>query len=276
MGWLSRVFGRDPVVSYALETEARVAAFAVDSTSIPAQVLGLTSYADPVAKAAPVTREVAIQVPAVKRARDLIAATIGQLPADVLNGNNTVTRNALLDQPEKFRPRVVTMTLTVEDLLFYRKSWWQVTERDGNGWPLFVKRLNPLEVDDGSGWPFLPELRDYEYEPGKVFVNGKHVPDADIIRFDSPNEALLYAGARAIRTALRLDASAANYAEGTPPADYFEPREGADPVEDADVQAILDAWKAARQKRSTAYVPAALKYNISGFDPQKLQLQEAR
>lgn len=276
MGWLSRAFGRDPVTSFALDTQAAVA-FAVDSTSIPAQIFGLTAYSDPVAKAAPITREVSIQVPAVKRGRDLIAATIGQLPAEVLDSKRNVTRNPLLDQPETYRARVITMTLTVEDLLFYGKSWWQVVERDGAGWPTKVKRLNPLEVDDGSGWPFLAELRDYyEYEPGKVFVKGKHVPDADLIRFDSPNEALLYAGARAIRTALRLDAAASNYAEGTPPADYFEPREGADPIDDDAVQAILNAWKAARQKRSTAYIPAALKYSISGFDPQKLQLQEAR
>jgi HK97 family phage prohead protease len=277
MGLLSRVFGRSPVVSYALETESRVAAsFAVDSTSIPAQVLGLTSYSDPVAKAGPVTREIAIQVPAVKRARDLICATIGQLPAVVLNSKNVVTRNPLLDQPEAFRARVITMTLTVEDLLFYAKSYWQVTERV-NGWPSKVKRLNPLEVDDGSGWPFTPEQRDLRtWEPGKVHVNGKHVEDRDLIRFESPNEALLYAGARAIRASLRLDASALNNADGQPPTDYFEPREGADPGTDAEILEILDAWKLARQRRSTAYVPAALKYNISGFDPQKLQLQEAR
>lgn len=275
MGWISRAFGRSPVINYALETEARVA-FAVDSQSIPAQVLGLTSYADPVAKAAAVTRDIAIQVPAVKRGRDLIAATIGQLPAEVFDGKNKVTRNPLLDQPERYRARVITMTRTVEDLLLYAKSWWQVVERDANQWPLFVKRLNPLEVDDGTGWPFLPELRDYDIEPGNVYVNGKHVPDADLIRFESPNEALLYAGARAIRTSLRLDASAANYADGMPPADYFEPREGADPVDDDTIQEILNAWTAARKKRSTAYVPAALAYHVSGFDPQKLQLQEAR
>lgn len=275
MGWLSRAFGRSPVINYALETEARVA-FAVDAQSIPAQVLGLTSYADPVAKAAAVTRDIAIQVPAVKRGRDLIAATIGQLPADVLDSKKKVTRNPLLDQPERYRARIITMTRTVEDLLFYAKSWWQVVERDGEGWPTFVKRLNPLEVDDGTGWPFLPELRDYDTEPGNVYVNGKHVEDKDLIRFESPNEAFLYAGARAIRTALRLDTSAANYAEGMPPQDYFEPREGADPIDDDAVQTILDGWKAARQRRSTAYIPAALKYNLSGFDPQKLQLQEAR
>ncbi|MFB6726789.1 phage portal protein [Kribbella sp. NPDC056345] len=278
MGILARfaqALGRDPVTSFALETQAALA-YAVDASSVPAQIFGLTGYGDPIAKAAPVVREIAIQVPAVKRARDLIAATIGQLPAEVLDSKKAVTRNPLLDQPERYRARVITMTLTVEDLLFYAKAWWQVIERDGAGWPTFVKRLNPLDVDDGTGWPLLPELRDYVYEPGKVYVNGKHVPDADLIRFDSPNEAFLYAGARAIRTSLRLDASAANYAEGAPPADYFEPREGADPISDDDVQALLDAWKAARLKRSTAYVPAALKYTVSGFDPQKLQLQEAR
>jgi HK97 family phage prohead protease len=273
MGWLSRAFGRSPEVSFAIQTQAAIAQFAVDSTSIPAQILGLTSYSDPVAKAAAVDRDVAIQVPAVKRARDLIASTIGQLPADVFNSKHVVARNPLLDQPERNRARVITMSLTVEDLLFYGRAWWQVTERDGAGWPTFVKRVDPRFVDDGTGWPC--QVGPY-YEPGKVYINGKHVPDADIIRFDSPNDPLLVAGARAIRTALRLDAAAANYAEGTPPADYFEPRDGVDPAEDEEIQAILDAWAAARRARSTAYIPAALKYNISGFDPQKLQLQEAR
>jgi hypothetical protein len=102
------------------------------------------------------------------------------------------------------------------------------------------------------------------------------VPDEHLIRFDGPNDPLLVAGARAIRACLALDAAALRHADGAPPLDFFTPADGADLGEDADVQGMLDAWRLARQTRSTGYVPGALKYNVAGWDPEKLQLAEAR
>ncbi len=102
------------------------------------------------------------------------------------------------------------------------------------------------------------------------------MPDSELIHFESPNEPLLVAGARAIRTALMLDDAARRYSEGAPPLDYFTPSDGVDPEDDNVVVEILDAWQTARQTRSTGYVPASLTYNTAGWNPEQLQMADAR
>jgi HK97 family phage portal protein/HK97 family phage prohead protease len=273
--FLGSLFGRSPVVAHAVAVGERSARFAVDASSVPAQVFGLESYADPIAPAPRIDRRSAIQVPAVKRVRDLIAGSLGQLPLDVYDSERVQLVSDLLPQPERNRGRTVTLTRTVEDLLFESIAWWRVVERAWDGYPRYVRRIDPCRVD-------------VDEDKGVVRIDGEIVPDADLIRFDSPNDPLLVAGARAIRTCLRLDAAAARSAESPMPQGIFTPAEGADPVgtpggdEDQDaaderaVREILTSWKTARQKNADAYVPAALKYNPLSWNPKDLQLAEAR
>jgi len=245
--------------------------FAVDADSIDPAVFGLTSYASPTSPAPRIDRRSAMQVPAVKRSRDLIAGTLGGLPLDLFGPGQTPSRSALFEQPEKDTPRSVTLTRTLEDLLFEGVAWWRVLEFGWHGYPVKVRRLDARTVN----------VR----KDGKVYLraNGEMqgsaeewIPDDQLIRFDSPSDALLVAGARAIRTCLALDAAASRYSEGAPPIDYFTPAEGADPADDTEIIEILNQWRDARQTRSTGYVPAALKYNIGGWSPEQLQLADAR
>jgi HK97 family phage prohead protease len=253
------LFGRpDPVIAGAFDPAP---AFMVDEDSIDPAVFGLTSYAAPTAPAARVARAAAMQVPAVKRARDLIAGSIGGLPIDLFAPTRERVVSNLFTQPEAACPRSVTMTRTVEDLLFEGIAWWRIEAFGWHGYPVKVKRVHPSLVTEANG---------------KRWIDGRHVPDAELIRFDSPNDPLLVAGARAIRTCLALDTAAAEHAIGAPPIDYFTPAEGVDPATDDEIVAMLDGWKAARQARSTGYVPAALKYNIGGWTPEQLQMAEAR
>ncbi|GAB3663502.1 hypothetical protein GCM10027596_26750 [Nocardioides korecus] len=236
-------------------------AFAVDEVSYPASVVGLESYSSSLALAPRIDRARALQVPAVKRSRDLIAGTLGGLPLELFGPDRRQQSWRLFEQPEANVPRSVTMTKTFEDLLFDAVAWWRIAERDYRGWPTAVKRLEVGQVTVTNG---------------VVYVDGKAVPDADLIRFHSPNPGLLTAGALAIRTCLRLDHAAANAADGVPPVDYFTPSEQADPAGDGVIEELLDDWDEARRNRTTAYVPYALKYNVAGWDPEKLQLAEAR
>jgi HK97 family phage prohead protease len=251
--------------SNALLTDAESGpSFAVTPEDIPAEVFGLTSYVTTGVSTARVTRKEAMSVPAVKRARDLIAGTLGTLPLDVIDPSGQTVPWPVLDQPERDVPRSVTLTRTFEDMLFETDAWWRVTEFGWRGYPYKVKRLDPRRVA-------------VDEDRGVVYVDGKAVPNRELIRFMSPTDALLVAGARAIRTCLMLDQAAARHVDGTPPVDYFTPEEGVDPFDDDDeVKKFLDDWKAARQDRSTAYVPAAVKYNLAGWDPEKLQMAEAR
>lgn len=212
-----------------------------------------------------VSRREAIAVPSVKRARDILAGGIGQLPLRLYGPNNQVEPWPLLDQPEEGKASVVTWTNVIDDLIFYPAAWLKVTHVGWHNRPVDAVKLDadtvtiqPRVVNHGIGsaltWPQ---------------VDG-------VIRIDSPNDPLLVAGARAIRALGRLEAAGLNAADGTPPVDYFTPVDAADPMEDDDVAVFLGRWKKARQAGSTAYVPAALKYNVNGWSPEQLQLNGAR
>lgn len=216
-----------------------------------------------------ISRREAIAVPAVKRARDLIAGGIGQLPLRLYDSANRVTEWSLLSQPEAGIPSTVTWTNTADDLLFSARSWLKVTHVGWHGKPAEVVKL---DVDSVTAHP---ETRTYK-TPGGSGSAALFPENSHLIRIDSPNDGLLTAGSRAIRALGRLEVAALNAADGIPPMDYFSPAEGADPLEDEDVTDLLNEWIAARKERRTAYVPAALKYNSNSLNPKELQLNEAR
>jgi len=251
-------------------TEAIGAAveFAVDEGSIDPAVFGLTAYSTATTqRAARIDRATAMQVPAVKRARDLVCASSGGLRLRLRRVTDGAYDNgtwSLFAQPERSVPRSVTMTRLFEDLFFEGIAWWDVVETGYHTYPTYVARLAPQRVNVNDG---------------RVYVDGVERRDAarTLIRFDSPNDPLLVAGARAIRTCLLLDQAAANMADGVPPADYFTPAEGMDPATtDTEIIEMLDRWQASRRSRSTAYVPAALDYHTGGWSPEQLQLADAR
>lgn len=260
----------DPLVSAAVELAGPATfpddvagpAFAVDSESIPPSVVGLEAYAGTIAAAPKVSRREAMQVPAVKRARDLVCATLGGLPLDLFDANRQPIHPSPFDQVERNVPRSVTMTRTFEDMFFEQVAWWQITDFDYRRYPLWFKRLKPGQVT-------------VDEDRGVVYVDGKEADQTRLVRFDSPTDGLLTSGARAIRTCLRLDAAAANGADGVPPIQYFTSVEGVDPDDD-EVTEFLDSWNAARRARRTGWVPSFAKLVDAGWDPEKLQLIEQR
>lgn len=218
-----------------------------------------------------VSRREAMTVPAIKRGRDLIAGSLGGLPLNLIGPDFKPTDWSLFDQPEVDVPRSVTLTRTFEDLLFEQVAWWKVTAVGWHGRPVEVVRLDPRSVNVHQ------DLKVYETVRGHQGTSLQWIPDEHLIRFDGPNDPLLVAGARAIRACLALDAAALRHADGAPPLDFFTPADNTDPFEtSADGQSFLNDWATARRTRSTAYVPAALKYNLAGWNPEQLQMAEAR
>ena len=141
------------------------------------------------------------------------------------------------------------MTRLVEDLLFESVAWWEITTFDASGYPLHVHRCEPERVNTRDG-------KVYYLDPKTN--RERQLTDAQVIRFTSANDALLVAGARAIRACLMLDATAARYADEPMPTGYFTPRAGeSDPEDDTKVTGILADWQTARQTRSTGYIPVA-------------------
>jgi len=242
-------------------TDEPAASRAAFTVTVPPELSGMWSSVSGVGK---VSRADALSVPAVLRARNLIAGTLGALPVHLHGPDRAVVPSNLLDQPEAAAPRSVTMASLYEDLLLEGISWWRITKFAWTTYPERVERLEPSRV------AVLPT--------GQITVDGRLEPDADkiLIRFDSPHPGLLTVAARAIRTCLLLDQAAARYAAEPMPSGYFEPREGADPADDDTVQELLDDWGQARNTRATAYIPASVTYTTVQWSPEQLQLADAR
>jgi HK97 family phage prohead protease len=225
-----------------------------------------------------VGRAEALTVPGMLRGRNMICS-IATLPLVQVNARNETVRNPLLEQLDPDVANVVTLAQTVEDLIFESIAWWKITAQDFAGYPLAVRHLDVSQVSlsppaSAGHLDPLPGGYDPRGVP-YVYVDGVATPSDTVIRFDSPNPPVLQAAGRAIRKAILLDKAASMYADDPRPLDYFTPADGADPVDDADVADILAAWKAARKRRSTAYVPASLKYNsVDSPSPADLQLPE--
>lgn len=271
MGVLSTLFGRDPVVALAAEREAEFAvsdASVIDAAAIPPEVFGLTSYALPTAIAPRVSRREAMQVPAMRRAVDLVS-TLGTLPIEVVRPDLTVERASWLTQPEADVPGPVTYARTIADLALDSIAWWRVTAFDWAGYPARVVRLDPRSVD------VLPDARVHVTSDDHRGTAAEWPKDGELIRFEMPGAGWLTDGARAIRQCLLLDASAQRAASGLPPVDWFTAADGADPDED-EVREFLDRWHLARQTRSTAYVPTGLEYHVGGFNADQAEMAEAR
>lgn len=257
----------------------------LDRSSIdPAAALAFGINTDTVT----VTRAEAMKVGAVKRGRAVIAGVLSSLPLVELDagGRPVADPPAWLEQPDPNVTLSHIITWTVDDLLFHGVSWWRVTGRYANGWPASFERLAPERVMVVAGTE--------PGAPGGVYVDGRLAPDADLRRFDGPDEGLLRTGANAIRTSLELEAATRRLAKLDVPLGYLTPEDSAQELdttpgsagllnpdgtpdeETSEVDELLDTWDEARTTRNTAYLNRAIKYVQTQLDATKIQLTEQR
>lgn len=264
----------------ALEDVA--AAFTLD---VPPEITGALRMQEIAPR---VFRREALQVPAVLRGRNLICSTLAGLPLKMHGADRAIRDYPLFAQPDPNMPPSVTWALTYEDLLFEGVAWWQVMARNAANWPVEIRHVPTTSVSPqpfpwrGPADVVTPDLQIPE-NPHGVYVDGLFVPNRDIIRFDSPNPPLLVHAARAIRTCLRLDATAGRYANEPVGIGYFETDDsGVDPFEDEDDQeaaiaSFLAKWAAARRANAWGFIPPGVKLGDGiGFSPRDLQLADAR
>lgn len=229
---------------------------------------------DPVAAAAfgistddsgPLTRRQAMAIPAVRRGRNMIAGTVGTFPLVCrrFRGDGTVeaVERPLLAELDPTTTPAYTLTWLVDDLFFYGISWLRVTSRDADGFPRTVEWLSRhrLLVD---------------YDAGRVWVDGKLVDDADLIRVDGPDEGLLASSGDTLRLARALAKAAKRTADDDWSGIVLRLAEGAAELTDDEVTALLDSWETAKARRSTPYINRAVEPHSVGYDAQARQLTE--
>lgn len=236
----------------------------------PPEITGLASFdgfAEP-----RIDRATAMQVPAVKRVRDLIAGTLGTLQPRMIDSDNRDVESELLDQPENDIARSITMTNTIEDMLFEKHGWWRIVGYGADGYPSKVVRLEARSVtvrEEGVFYTSSITGQPQGYAE-------RQVPDAELIRFDSPSDGLLTAGAAAIRQALLLGRAASRYARNPMPLGFFTPQdENYAPGDKTKVDEMLDHFEEQTQRRAWAYMDG-MKAQTLSWSPEQMALTAQR
>lgn len=215
----------------------------------------------------PIPRKEAMQVPAFARGRNVIAGTIGTLTLETWRDRERVPGRVLLEQPDPQTTRQYVLTWTVDDLICYGVAWWLVLERDRWGYPVRAERLARHRVNAD------PTTR-------RVYVDGRPVADADVIRFDGPHEGVLTFAGDVLRGALALERAVKRYADNPQPSGYLydkRPLElDAKDLTAAQRAAVLDAWNEANRLTPTRFLNRSMGYEALSWDPTTLDLHNAR
>ena len=220
------------------------------------------------------TRQLAMSVPSVARARNIICGTIGSLPLTTFNRitGQYVDPHRVINQPDPRVAGFVIYNWLAEDIWLYGVGYGQVLEMysatDGGRVRAWT-RVSPERVTVDT------DFRNTVIESYKV--DGMAVPNSGVgslIRFDGPDEGLLHRAGKTINAAVFLENAAVNYAKEPAPSMILKSN-GTNLTAER-VSSLLTAWRTARQTRSTAFLNADVDLKEFGFDPKSLQLAEAR
>jgi HK97 family phage portal protein len=219
----------------------------------------------------PMDRALAMQVPAVARCRNLIAGVISYLPLELYKKSTGAELGSpvWLEQPDIRQPRSVTISATVDSLIFYGVAYWRVTE-------VYADDLRPSRFEWVSNLRVNAQLNPKGTEVMYYTVDGLQVPmsgPGSLITFQGLIQGVLQTAGRTIQSALDIERAAAVAAQ-TPMATGYLKNTGADLPEDH-VQGLLATWKASRASRSTAYLTSTLSYESVGFSPKDMMYNEA-
>jgi HK97 family phage portal protein len=220
------------------------------------------------------TRQLAMSVPSVARARNIICGTIGSLPLTTFNRitGQYVDPHRVINQPDPRVAGFVIYNWLAEDIWLYGVGYGQVLEMysstDGGRVRAWT-RVSPDRITVDTNFKNT-EITGYKVDGMAVPLTGV----GSIIRFDGPDEGLLHRAGKTISAAVFLENAAVNYAKEPAPSMILKSN-GTNLTAER-VSSLLSAWRTARQTRSTAFLNADVDLKEFGFDPRSLQLAEAR
>lgn len=239
-----------------------VSPLAGSSASIQ-QVVWSEFFAGEVAE---VTRLGAMQIPAMKRGRDLLTSMIAGMQLQEWEGDNETTPDWLHNTSATGISPWHRMAMTIDDLIFYDWSLW-VISRDGSG-----------EVTDALRMPY--ERWSIDDFTGAVYVDEKQVSAEEVIVFPGNGSGgLLANGATTIKGYRALERSWIGRAQNPIPlvelhqtsddplTDGTDEYGNEDPEADTnEIQRLINEWSAARTSPTGAvgYTPNGIELRVHG------------
>jgi HK97 family phage portal protein len=218
------------------------------------------------------TREEAMSVPAIARARNMICNSIATIPLvtrDKVTGQ-IVEQPVVINEPDKRVPGAASWVWACEDLLFTGFSYFMIqsvfadTGRVREMWRVAPNRVGVFLNDKGT------QIEYYTVDGSQVPFTGV----GSLIVFYGNDEGLLNRAGRTIRAGAELERAAAMYAREPVPSMVLKSNGTALPADR--IAKLLDAWGAARRNRGTAFLNADITMETVGFTPEQIGLNSAR
>jgi HK97 family phage portal protein len=220
------------------------------------------------------SREQYMAIPSGARARGIICSTVGSLPLEQYNHftNEHVRPNRVIMQPD---PRVAGSAIyawIAEDLLLYGVAYGMVMDAYAATDASRIRawtRIAPNRV--------FASLNSNSTEIEYYNVDGKRVPPfgiGSLIVFNGLDEGILNRAGRTIKAAAALEQAAEMYAREPMPQMVL--KSNGTNLTPERITKLLESWRVSRTTRSTAFLNADVELQALGFDPAKLQLNEAR
>lgn len=218
-----------------------------------------------------VSRNDAMSVPAIARARNIICTTAGTLPMHKWNRNGEkMASDRWLTQPDLAMSYATFWSWVVDDLIFYPESYLQILAvyaEDGR--PSQFRRVP-------HDWVTF-DLADDQITVSQYYVKQTPVPMngvGSLITIQSLDEGVLARGSRTIRTAVELE-NAALLAASEPVPQMVLKNVGMD-LPDSQVEKLLAEWREGRRRRSTSYLSSNFELDKISFNPEEIGLNKAR
>jgi HK97 family phage portal protein len=218
------------------------------------------------------SREEAMSIPTIARARGIICSSIAATPI-ILRDRSTGVRidpPRVINTPDPRVPGSAIYVWTAEDILFTGFAFWRILELYADTFRVRrVERIAPTRIGTF--------LNDNGTEVLYYTIDGNRIPETGIgsvVVFYGNDEGLLNRAGTTIRAGAELERAATMYAREPMPTMILKSNGASLPPDR--IAKLLESWGQARRNRSTAFLNADVTLDAVGFDPEKMQLNAAR
>lgn len=222
------------------------------STAQLSQIVLSDVFPSSVIEALPLTRGDAISVPAVAKGRNLLISAVCKLPLKALNAEGLVNpQPTFLYRTDTAVTPYERMAWTIDDLIFYGYSLWEVTRGTNN------------QILTANWVP----TKDWKVTEGVVVIRDEVAPAESYLFFNSAFEGLLNIANRTLRGARAIEEAWVSRVRNPIPMTVLRDMasEGTG-LEQPEIDSLLAQFSAARRSKdgALAYLPPDIALETHG------------